>query len=326
MRILVTGATGFLGQSLVKQLVAEKYEITAIGRNRQKGQELEKLGANFVSVDLQYVEAYNRLADLGPHDALIHAAGLSSPWGEYSAFYRANVVATQTMISTARRLGCRRMIFISSPSVYFDFKDQIDIEETFPLPKPVNAYAATKRLAELDILQAKDLSPIILRPRAIYGRGDTVLLPRLVRAMKKGAIPLLRDGKAMTNLTYIDDCVEAVRLVLLASDSSAGRIFNIAGNEQLTIREIVEAVADKTGFKLHWKTLPLPLARIAVKLIELKAKLTFGQPEPTITTYGLGIFAYSQTLNCSHAKKYLGFEPKNSFVHGLNKVFDEVAK
>lgn len=321
MRVMVTGATGFLGQSLVKRLIKDKHQVTAIGRNAQKGQLLARIGANFVAIDLESKTAFEQLSKLGTHHGVIHAAALSSPWGKYQTFFNANVNVTQTMIKAARHLKSSRIIYISTPSVYFSWQDQIDIDETFQLPKPINAYAATKRLAELEILQAQDLSPIILRPRALYGKGDTVLLPRLVRALQKDALPLLRGGQALTNLTYIDDCVRAICLALHATDIKDARIFNIAGSEQIPIRRIVERISQKTRVPLKWKEVPVSLARFAVKAMEIKARLTPLQPEPPITSYGLGVFSYSQTLNCALARINLGFIPKTSFEQGLNHVF-----
>ena len=191
---MVTGATGFLGGALVRLLSERGHEIIATGRDEKKLAALADARVKTIALDL----ASDRLPSLAC-DAMVHCAALSSPWGRKSAFHRANVLGTRGALTLARSAGARRFVNISTPSVYFRFRDQIGVREDAPLPAPVNAYANTKRQAEQLVLAAEDLDPIVLRPRGLYGPGDTTLLPRLLAAAQKRPLPLMNSGRAATD-------------------------------------------------------------------------------------------------------------------------------
>lgn len=172
--IAITGATGFLGGVLARRLLSLGQPVIAMGRDRDKLAALEKLGARVLPCDLSCGAP---LADGLEADALVHSAALSSAWGRAADFRAANVTGTQSAVILTRSIGARRFVHISTPSLYFRFRDQPLVREDAALPPPVNAYAATKREAEQVALAAADLDPVILRPRGIYGAGDVALLP-----------------------------------------------------------------------------------------------------------------------------------------------------
>src|SRR5690606_3825206 len=116
---------------------------------------------------------------------------LSSPGGKYSDFYNSNVIGTRNIVEGSRRHQVGRLIYVSTPSLYFDYTDRWNLSESAPLPrKPVNAYAATKRRAEEEVEPAfaAGLPVITIRPRAIFGPGDQTILPRLLLANQKGRL------------------------------------------------------------------------------------------------------------------------------------------
>lgn len=320
-RVLVTGATGFLGGALVRQLHASGIDVVALGRDRHKLAQLPVPEAARIARDLS-----QPLGDLAPSlegvTAIVHCAALSSPWGPYSAFYAANVTATEALLTLGRQIGVAHFVLISTPSVYFRFADQLGVAEDTPLPKPVNAYAKTKAIAESRVAQS-GLAFTILRPRGIYGRGDTGLLPRLLRAAQNGALPLLRQGQAVTDLTHVDDVVSAITAVLDQRAQSLGTCFNVSGGQALRLTQIIEAACAAHGITPRWRSLPVAPALAAVRLAELAARLTPGQPEPKATAYGLGILAYSQTLDLTRVQRDLGWRPRVSFEEGLRRTFSD---
>ena len=320
MRVIVSGATGFLGGRFCRHLRDAGHDVVGLGRNLEKGVALERDGVRFVACDLGEDLAAPLLKAIGAADAFVHAGALSSPWGARAEFGRANVTGTSNALDLARAAGARRFVFVSSPAVLFRFADQFDVSESEEFPRPVNSYAWSKQLAERAVLAAGDLSPIVLRPRAIYGPGDVALLPRLIRAAASGPLPLLRGGEARSNLTYIDDVVRAIEAALAAPDAFAGRVFNIAG-EALVLREVVEQAAGAAGIVVRWRNLPWPLAGAAARAVEAAARLMPGAPEPRVTAYGLGLLAFSHTLDTSAARTALGFEPSVGFEEGLARTF-----
>ena len=316
MRVLVTGATGFLGGMVTQDLVAQGHDVVAMGRDTAKLAQIT--GAETIACDL----SQGALPTLEPADAMIHCAALSSPWGPHAAFEAANVVGTVRAVALARTIKVRRFVNIASPTVYFTMQDQEGVTEDMPLPPPVNAYADTKARAEAAVLAADDIGPISLRPRGIYGAGDTALLPRLMRAAQKGPLPVLNGGRAAIDLTHVSDVVSAIRAALVAGPDAEGQIINISGGEQLAIRDIVQQAAARAQQPVTWRNVPFTPALWAAKLLDKATRTLPRLGEPRVTPYALGLFAFRQSLNIDRARRVLGWSPAVSFQQGLDLTFD----
>ena len=316
MKVLVTGATGFLGGALVRRLVQQGIDVVATGRNERALAALPLAAPLRFAWDLAH--PYDGDAASGI-TAVVHCAALSSAWGRQQDFREGNVEGTRHALALAARLGAEHFVQISTPAVYFRFEDQIDVPEDMPLPPPVNDYAATK--AEADALvEASGLPATILRPRGIYGRGDTALLPRLLKAARSGPLPRFRGGAARTDITHVDDVVDAIGAALQVGPTAQCRTFNISGGEALPIATVVERACAATGTAVRWRDLPVGPTLAAVRLNEWLHRLRRGA-EPKITAYGLGIFAFTQTLDISRARDELGWAPQVPFAEGLARTF-----
>ncbi len=318
MRIIVTGATGFLGGALARRLKQLGYEVIALGRDRAKLAALAAEDMHAIRFDLSSGAPPPRITA----GALVHCAALSSPWGSPAAFYHANVVGTQGALSLARAAGVRRFVQISTPSIYFRFQDQVGVREDAPLPRPVNAYAATKRLADDLVLAALDLDPIVLRPRGLYGPGDTTLLPRLVAAARTRALPLMNDGRAVTDLTFVGDVADAACAAANATGDLKQRVFNISGGEALNVCDVAERAAARSGCTVRWRRVPVAAALALARLHETGSALLPHRPEPAVTAYGAALFAFTQTLNIEAAAQHLGWTPRVRFEAGLALTFE----
>jgi len=317
VKIVVTGATGFLGGHLCRYLHRLGHQVLGLGRDPEKGAALMAEGIAFEALDLADA---SRIETWGQADALVHAAALSSAWGASQAFERANVTGTRNAIAIAHQMKVRRLVFISSPSVGFRFRDQLNMSEAQPLPPPVNAYAASKATGE-DMVRRSGLDAIILRPRGIYGKGDTALLPRLIRAAETRRLLLLRQGQAVTDITHVDDVVSAIVQAIEAPARFSGRTYNVSGGEPVKVRDIIVRAAEAAGVAARFRPVPVLLALGAARLAESLARLSPAQPEPVITAYGVGVLAFSQTLDLSAARNDLGYRPRIGFAEGLQRTF-----
>ncbi|AOG08860.1 NAD-dependent epimerase/dehydratase family protein [Agrobacterium sp. RAC06] len=315
MRVLVTGATGFLGGRLIRYLAARGFETVGLGRDEARCRHLQDLGFATVCADMSR-PVLHLVDEIGTVDAVVHCAALSASWGKPAAFRLANVEGTGHVLDLAHALKVRRFVNISSPTVYFELKDKTDVAETALLPPPINAYARTKAEAEAMVLARGSVGPVNLRPRGIYGLGDQTLLPRITAAARHGPLPLLRSGAAAIDLTHVDDVVQAIEAALTISDIE-GQTFNISSGEMVPVRHIVERVCSRLAIELRWRRVPFYPALAAARLVELVSLARSASTEPLVTPYTLGLFAFRQSLDISKARRMLGWRPRISFEEGL---------
>lgn len=305
---------------MVRALLGRGTEVVASGRDVSKAPPATE-GLTFIAADLSNRADTERLQKAtGSIDAVVHAAALSAPWGAYAAFHSANVTATQHMLEFARESGACRFVHISTPGVYFHFRDQLDVRETRPLPEPVNFYAKTKRRAEELVLNADALDAFILRPRGLYGAGDTALLPRLIRAARRRPLPLLRNGQAVTDLTHVTDAAQAILAALDAPQSARG-IYNISGGVPLRLKDVIDRACKRSAVTARWRRTSTTAALAAARAMEWACACLPSKPEPPITAYGVGVLAFSQTLNIDSARHVLGWTPSIDFDEGLDLTF-----
>ncbi|MEL6255558.1 MAG: NAD-dependent epimerase/dehydratase family protein [Bacteroidota bacterium] len=308
MKVVVTGASGFLGGRLVKYLASKQYEVFALSRNQIRKEEFESLGIHLISKD-PYTEK-NLKKSLTGKEILVHCAALSSPWGKFEDFHQINVALSQKLLEASKQAGIHRFINISSPSIYFDFEDKLGVKESDPLPEHfVNAYAETKLLAEEWILSqhGKGIETISLRPRAIIGAEDQVLFPRLMRAYETGKLRIIGDGKNLADFTSVHNLVRAIETCFQADKNALGQTYNISNGEASPMWEEINYLIQSLGNPPIQKKVPYPIALGIAGFLEWKSKI-LGGGEPRLTRYGAGVLAKNFSLDISKAKENLGYE------------------
>lgn len=310
LKIIITGATGGLGRNLLAYLKNKEIQSLNLGRNLEIGKNLPHFKFCELSDKKSVFQSFENA------DCVVHCAALSSPWGAYEEFYLHNVKATQNIIEACKYYEIPKIIFISSSSVYFEFRDNLNIKEDFIPKKFVNYYAKTKFLAEQECLNSS-LKSIILRPRGIFGEYDSVLIPRIARLAKKGFLPLVKNKEILCDVTYAQNVAHAIFLALNANLEEKN-IFNISNNEPLSLKEIYEKVALILNLDIKFKDFSLQNLKFLATLSELGAKLKFYK-EPILTHYALGLMSYSQTLDISKAKEKLNYSPIYSIEEGLKR-------
>jgi 3-oxoacyl-[acyl-carrier-protein] synthase-3 len=248
-QILITGATGGLGMALLREALARGHTVIATGRSPAAGEQAEALGATFVPLDLTNPQTDFRSLVPGC-DSVIHAAALSASWGLRREFQAVNVTATARLLEAAADAGVSRFVFVSSPSIFADFRDRIGIGETAaPASQPLNHYAATKLAAERLVLAPRDgaMACCAIRPRALVGPGDRLILPRLAELAARKRMPLPRGGRALIELTDLRDAAWAICEAEQRAPDLAGRAINISGGKPVQVREVALEVARTLG-------------------------------------------------------------------------------
>lgn len=319
--VLVTGATGFLGEYLIRRLTRQ-YRVLALGRNRQKRELLEKWGAIFCPGDFTDRESCGRYF-VGVR-YVIHAGALSTVWGPWEDFYRTNVLGTYLVAELCHENKVQRMVYLSSPSIYTEKEDQYDIKENqAPVKNNLNYYIKSKLMAEkvVEKWHQKGLETVILRPRGLIGIGDTSLVPRLFRANEGIGIPLFRQGKNLVDLTSVENVALACQLAMTAPGAN-GLTFNITNGEPKEFKTLLEKFLTAAGQSPHYRILPFSMVYVMAAGLEWIYKNLYRKGEPPLTRYTVCTLGFSQTMNIDRAREILGYEPEKK----LDKTIEEYGK
>lgn len=318
-RILVTGATGFLGKYLVEQLIAEGYEVLALGRNDKAGEVLTNIGATFCKGD------FTDKAECAPYfqnvDYVIHAGALSTVWGKWESFYNINVIGTRNVCELCVANHVKRMVHVSSPSIYSGKEHRFNIKEPdFDSKNELNFYIKSKIMAEQVIkeFQERGLYTVIIRPRGLIGIGDTSLIPRILKANEKIGIPLFNKGENYVDITCVENVAYAAMLCVQA-ENIAGEIFNITNGEPMQFKNILEMFMQAIDSKPKYLKLPFGLVYGVASFLESVYRTFHKKGEPALTRYTVCTLAFSQTLDISNAQNKLGYAPKITMAEGITK-------
>ncbi|WP_296678660.1 NAD(P)-dependent oxidoreductase [Novosphingobium sp.] len=313
----MSGATGGLGRAIVREALAQGHAVRATGRSREAGAQLARDGAQFMAADLVRDDPVPLLAGI---DSVIHAAALSSSWGRDADFIAANVTATQRLLDAAGQADVRRFVFISSPSIFADFADRERIgADALPAAHPLNAYARTKLEAERLVLARSSaaLACCALRPRALVGPGDRVILPRLAALAARRRMPLPRGGRAIIELTDLRDAARAVIATEDRALALGGMAINLSGGQPIAVRTLAMRLAQALGTTPRLIDMPLAAARPLARLAEAVARIRGSTDEPVLTRYTLATLAFSQTFDPEPARRLIGFVPQFDAVETL---------
>jgi nucleoside-diphosphate-sugar epimerase len=329
MKALVTGGGGFLGGAIVRRLVERGWSVRAFQRGHYP--QLEALGVEQIRGDIADPEVVDgAVADCA---IVFHAAAKVDQWGASPPFYRTNVVGTENVLAAMRRHGVPKLVFTSTPSVVHSGGDLAGVDESEPYPEHIGAaYPRTKAMAEMTVLAANDgkLATVALRPRLIWGPGDTNLVAQLVERARSGRLRLVGDGTNLVDTTYIDNAADAH---LLAADRlapgapCAGRPYFISNGDPRPLKSIVNGILAAAGLPPEERTMPLAAAVTLGLVLETVERIVPSKTGPRITRFIARNLAAAHWFDISAARRDLGYEPRVSIDEGLRRLaawFEEV--
>jgi nucleoside-diphosphate-sugar epimerase len=281
------------------------------------GRELEKQGICFIPADIGDPAQLDTV--FSSADCVIHCAARAGDWGTYREFYEANVTGTQNIIHACKKNSIRKMIFVSTPSIYFTGRDRYDISEEDPIPSRQFSYGKTKLITEKILLDLKQegFSVIIFRPRAVYGKYDTIIVPRILKMSEKKRFPLINQGEAMVDITYVDNFVNAVKLGLSAPEAAWNEVYNITNGNPISMKEWFSQVLEIFERPFHQKNVSEPVAKTFAGILEFLSLFPCGNSKPMMTRFSVGYMAKSMTLSIVKAKQKLGYLPEFSNQEGF---------
>lgn len=324
VNILVTGGSGFLGQALCKAMLAQGHAVTSFQRHFSDA--LKPLGVRQVLGALNDSAALE--AAMQNQDAVLHNAAKAGGWGAWEEFYQSNVVGTQNILRLCRQVGIRKLVYTSTPSVVHEGHRPVagGNETDTPYARHFSAhYPHSKMLAERAVLAADsaDLATVALRPRLIWGPGDTQLLPRLVERARQGRLRYIGDGNNKMDCTYIDNAVQAHLLALQhvgPGAACAGKAYFISNGEPKPIREIVNGLLAAADAPLVRGSLPFWLAYGLGVGCEGFWRIARLDSEPPMTRFVAEQLSTEHWYDCSAARHDLGYVPEVSFADGLSRL------
>jgi nucleoside-diphosphate-sugar epimerase len=318
VRIFVTGASGFVGGAATKRFAADGHGVTAMSRSEKSDAAIRALGATPVRCDLESIEAEH----LRGADAVVHCAAFVEQWGPRDAWRRFNVDGTARMLKAARDAGVKRLIHISTESVLWRGQHLRNVDETYPLaPNSPYPYAATKAQAEVLVraANAPGFETIILRPRFIWGPGDTTLLPTIEKMAKSGQWMWVNDGQAMTSTTHIANLVHAIELAL--SKGRGGEAYFILDDGVRPMKDMIGGIAQNAlGVSLPDKSIPAWLADAIGATCETAWTVLPLGGEPPITRFSAMILSRDSILNDAKARRDMGYQPVISMEDGIRAL------
>jgi dihydroflavonol-4-reductase len=315
MRILVTGATGFIGCRLVQMLAARGYNVMATGRPENavelaraelvRGAGIELLTGSLL--DKGFAEKL-----LSGCEAVIHLAAAQHEGNVPDAYFRdVNVLAIRMLLDAAVGAGVRRFVYGSTIGIYGSATTGT-LDETSP-ERPENIYCVTKLEAERVTAEfSTRLETCVVRISETYGPGDLRLL-KLFRSIDRGAFVMIGSGRNLRQVIYVDDLTHG--LALAAEQPAAiGETFVFAGTEVMTTAQMVRQISDALGRRPSSKRLPVWPFRAAAAVLE--AALRPLKIQPPLTQRRLDFFTKSFEFSTRKSQQLLGFVPQVSFAMG----------
>jgi len=315
MKSYVTGGSGFVGRNLIAYLRGRGHEVRALARSDAAVAAVEKAGAIAVRGDLEDPKG------LAGCEVVFHSAAKVEDWGPRADFQRANVDGTQRLCGAARAAGVRRLVHVSTEAVLLGGKPIHGADESWPLPaRPLGMYPWSKGLAEGIVREANrdGLETIIVRPRFVWGEGDTTLLPKLVDMIKSGKFAWIAGGRVQTSTCHVENLCAA--LLLAAEKSKPGETYFVTDGPPVEIRDFWTRLFATQGVVPKAPSIPHWAAAAAAWVLEGVFQLLGLRGPPPITRMAVKLVGEDVTVDDSKIRRELGFVPPVTREAGLARM------
>ncbi|GAA2754249.1 NAD-dependent epimerase/dehydratase family protein [Amnibacterium kyonggiense] len=314
--MLVTGASGWLGAAVARDLVAAGHEVRTLQR-RASGVD----GAEDVLASVTQPDAVVRAVE--GVDAVVHLAAKVSFAGEEADFVAVNIEGTRTLVRAAKRAGVRRFVFVSSPSVAHT-GEPITGEDAPPAQpeRAHGAYARTKAAAELVALgaDAPGFAVVAVRPHIVWGPGDPQLVERIQQRAAAGRLPVVGSGAALVDSTYVDDAVAGIRAALDAAERVHGNAYVLTSGEPRPIAELIAGFCAAAGVAAPTRRVPAAAAKAAGSVVEALWRIRPGHDEPPMTRFLAEQLSTAHWFDIRRTRRDLGWTPEVGVTEGLRRL------
>jgi nucleoside-diphosphate-sugar epimerase len=320
----VTGGSGFIGRRLIGRLVAEGFAVRALARSEGSASLVTEAGGEPVRGDL--TDAASLREGARGCELAFHAAAEVNDFGDREHFERVNVQGTKDVITACRAEGVRRLVHVGTEAALMAGQPLVNVDENTPLrPDSPAPYPWSKARAEQAVRDANGngIETVVVRPRFVWGRGDTTLLPQIVSMTKAGRFAWIGGGYQRTATTHIDNTVEG--LVLGAERGKPGGVYFVTDGEPVVFREFVSELIRTQGVEPPTRTLPLGVARAVAAASEGAWKLLRRKDRPPLTRFTVWVSALECTIDDSRARDELGYREVKTREQGLAELREDAS-
>jgi nucleoside-diphosphate-sugar epimerase len=315
----VTGGSGFIGGRLIQRLRADGHTVRALARSEQAAERIRSRGGEPIPGDLTDVAAMTGGA--AGCELAFHAAAMLGDWGKREEFERSNVRGTQNVLQACADAGVRRFVHVGTEAALMAGQPLIGVDESAPLrPNSPALYSSTKAQAERLVLAANrdGFQTVVVRPRFVWGRGDTTLLPALVDMVRRGRFAWIAGGRHLTATTHVDNTVEG--LMLGAQRGRGGQAYFVTDGDPVVFREFVTELLHTQGVDPPSRSLPRPLAAALAAGGEASWRLAPLPGRPPLTRFAYWVSSQECTIRIDKARNELGYEPVTDRPRGLAEL------
>ncbi len=321
MRVLVTGASGMLGGAVADAFADRGDVVTVLQRRPAGGSHREVLG------DVADVDVARRAVD--GQDAVVHLAAKVDVVGQWHDYVATNITGTRQLIEAARTAGAGRFVQVSSPSVAHAGTSLVGVGAGPADPEHARgSYARSKAYAEQLALAADgpDLQVVAVRPHLVWGPGDTQLVGRIIDRARSGRLPLIGNGAALIDSTYVTNARDAIVAALDRVDSAHSQALVVTNGEPRPVGELIGDICRAAGAPAPTWRVPTPLAWSAGAIVEGVTALSARLPrvptltEPPLTRFLVGQLSTAHWFDQRHTREVLGWTPAVSIDEGLAEL------
>ena len=310
MKILVTGAAGFIGSALIKRLTTHNHTIYGLIHNTTPL--FQHKNVTYLQGD---ITNFHSLKKIIPNDieVVYHCAALVKDFGKEQEFLAVNVTGTKNLVQLCNPDTLQRFIYISHTRK----------QKT----QPSSSYSKTKWIAEqhlLDKHKTENFPTVIIRPGNVYGPGASVWVLKPLEAIKKNRITLINHGNGIFQHTYVDNLIDAL-LLATKQPEAIGQIFNITdGDNTTTWGTYLNQLAEFVGKDHISRNLSKTTALFIAKTMMILNRLIHIQP--WVTPMAIQIFTNTEHISIEQAQQLIYYQPKISYPEGMQHVHEWLQK
>jgi nucleoside-diphosphate-sugar epimerase len=322
VKVLVTGAAGFLGGHIVDMLLERGDEVRAMVRPVEDSSRLRTLeGVEVVNGDMTEPETLKHAVQ--GVQRVYNVAAKTGPWGLEDVYRAINVRGLADLISAAMDAGVQRIVHTSSITVYGHHLHGI-ITEDYPFHAEDNPYSRTKIAGEkliVNLVKDRGAPVVIVRPAWIYGPRDTASFGRFVSLVESGKGFLIGSGKNIVPVVYVRDVAQGLIKAGDAGDSVVGQSYTIADDRRVTQAEYLNTIADFLQVSPVSRRVPYFALYNGARAAELtwQALGRRKSAPPPVTTYGITLLGGNQEFSIEKARRELGYEPRFDVIRGVSE-------